>query len=42
MEREALGMKSEDAPPTSAPPDPANTPPEQRQDAYLRYVSGLR
>jgi predicted GNAT family acetyltransferase len=41
MEREALGMKSMDDNPPPAPPDLSAIPPEQRQDAYLRLVSGL-
>ena len=31
-----------DVPPLPTPPDLSTIPPEQRQDAYLRYVSGLR
>lgn len=42
LETRAYKLATDAPPPPPAPPDLTTIPPEQRQDAYLRYVSGLR
>lgn len=41
-ERVAFSLNDDRGDEPPAPPDLSTIPPEQRQDAYLRYVSGLR